>query len=47
MERLRMPQPFLERVQPLLAAGTHVLITPARIDIGKTGSPLTVLAAND
>lgn len=45
LNRLRLPEGFLERLRSVIGVGTHVLVTPAPVDATTTAVPITVAAA--
>lgn len=47
LNRLRLPQPFRERVREKMGVGTTVLVTSAGVGAGGTGQQLTLISATD
>jgi hypothetical protein len=45
VERMQLPQPFVERMRGVMGAGTTVLITSASVDTNTTGLQTTVIAS--
>lgn len=45
VERMQLPQPFVERMRAVMGAGTTVLITSAKVDTQTTGVQTTVIAS--
>ena len=47
LNRLQLPQPFLDGVRERIGVGTTVLVTSASVGAGGTGQSLTLLSATD